>query len=35
MEIEGDIAILPAYGAFFASVVPAHEWQEEAAVAFA
>ncbi|MBV8402135.1 MAG: alpha-glucosidase [Acetobacteraceae bacterium] len=35
MEIDGDTAILPTYGVFFAAVVPAREWVEEAALAFA
>ena len=35
MKIEDQTAILPAHGAFFATVVPAHEWEEEAALAFA
>src|SRR5208283_605122 len=33
--VEGDDVYLPGHGFLFAAVVPAQEWQEEAAVAFA
>ena len=34
-RIDGDDVYLPPYGFLFAAVVPAQEWQEQAAVAFA